>query len=243
MRQQGSASSALRAFLRSSRGSRRRPSNISSSSRYSSGGLTRHDVSGMHEQPRSSARLGRPNSPQKLSRRAWRGPAAEPPGSRRRLRVGEGGAAEAPRSLAGDPLARHWASLGERLSSCKVGCDPPSEAFVAPLFTGADNVDCTAHPAALARSKRGWSFKADAQLLLATAGGNCPMPTCNEASGSERAYVQRLRNEHALSAARPAGAVQNTVVVKAKRASRAHLCAKSESKHQRRMRWLTSSRS
>jgi hypothetical protein len=40
-----------------------------------------------------------------------------------------------------------------------VGCDPPSEAFVATLFTGADNVVCTAHPAALARSKRRWSSK------------------------------------------------------------------------------------
>ena len=47
-----------------------------------------------------------PNYRQKLTRRAWRGPAAEPPRLCRRLRVGEGSAAEAPRSLAGETLGR-----------------------------------------------------------------------------------------------------------------------------------------
>jgi hypothetical protein len=66
------------------------------------------------ELPRSRER-GIPSATKRrlTSGRSWRGapswPGAEAPCFRRRLRVGGGCAAEAPRSLAANPLARHWA--------------------------------------------------------------------------------------------------------------------------------------
>jgi hypothetical protein len=125
----------------------------------------------------------------------------------------------------------------------QVVCDPPSEAFLATLFTGADNVVCTAHPAALSRGRS--DVGPSSGRATTARHRRWELPDANLQRGfRKRGRIGAALAERTCSFRRPPGWRRSEHGGRrAKCASRAHLCAKSKSKHQRRMRWLTSSRS